>query len=259
MVLLLVFAGLFGLAIGSFLNVVVHRVPAGLSVVAPPSRCPVCENPIRARHNVPVLGWLVLRGRCADCGTPIAPRYPLVELLTGVLFVLVTWRLAELDEPAALPAWLVFTALGVALAFIDLDTRRLPNALVLPAYPVLGVLLTGAAAVSGDWEALLRAGLGAGALFGAFLLMALAYPGGMGMGDVKLAGVLGLVLGWFSWAAVVVGAFAGFFLGAVVGVVVMAAGPHGRKTAVPFGPFMIAGALLGLWIADPVADLLLRR
>jgi leader peptidase (prepilin peptidase)/N-methyltransferase len=256
---LLVFAGLFGLAIGSFLNVVVYRVPAGVSVVSPPSRCPVCENQIRPRHNVPVLGWLLLRGRCADCGTPISPRYPLVEALTGVLFVLVSWRAVQLDQLAALPALLAFTALGVALAFIDLDTRRLPNVLVLPAYPVLAVLLTGAAVVTGDWGALLRAGLGGAALFGAFFLMALVYPAGMGFGDVKLAGVLGLVLGWFSWAAVVVGAFAGFFLGAVVGVVVMAAGPHGRKTAVPFGPFMIAGALLGLWIADPVADLLLRR
>ena len=258
MVPLLVFAGLFGLAIGSFLNVVVHRVPAGLSVVSPPSRCPMCENPIRAQHNVPLLGWLALKGRCADCGTPISPRYPLVELLTGALFVLVSWRLAQLDELSALPAMLAFTALGVALSFIDLDTRRLPNALVLPAYPVLAALLISASAVSGNWESLLRAGLGAVALFGAFFLIAVLYPAGMGLGDVKLAGVLGLVLGWFSWSAVVIGAFAGFFLGALVGVVVMAVGPHGRKTAVPFGPFMIAGALLALWVADPVASLLLQ-
>jgi leader peptidase (prepilin peptidase)/N-methyltransferase len=256
---LLLLVGVLGAVTGSFLNVVVHRVPLRLSVVSPGSHCPVCEHPVRARHNVPVLGWLVLRGRCADCAAPISPRYPLVELGTGLLFALVTWRLVQLGQQPAGPALLVFVALGVALAGIDLDTRRLPNAIVLPAYPVLAALLTGAAAVTGDWGALLRAGLGAAALFGAFFLMALAYPPGMGFGDVKLAGVLGLVLGWFSWSAVVVGAFAGFFLGAVVGAVLMAVGPDGRKTAVPFGPFMIAGALLALWVADPVADLVLRR
>jgi leader peptidase (prepilin peptidase)/N-methyltransferase len=257
-ILLLVFVGLLGLAIGSFLNVVIYRVPAGLSVVSPASRCPSCESPILARHNVPVLGWLVLRGRCADCGAPISPRYPLVELLTGVLFVLVTWRLIQLDQLAALPAWLAFTALGIALSAIDLDTKRLPNTLVLPAYPVLAVLLVGAAAVSGDRWAAARAGLGALALFGFFLVLALIYPAGMGMGDVKLAGVLGLVLGYLSWSAVVVGAFAGFFLGAVVGVVVLAAGGS-RKTAMPFGPFMVIGALAALWIADPVVSVLLPR
>jgi leader peptidase (prepilin peptidase) / N-methyltransferase len=258
-VLLLLLSGLFGLAIGSFLNVVIHRVPIGASVVSPPSHCPRCENPIRARHNVPVVGWLVLRGRCADCGLPIPVRYPLVELLTAVLFVVVTWRALQLDQLAALPALLVFTALGVALAAIDLDVRRLPNVLVLPAYPVLAGLLAVAAAVTGDWPALLRAALGAVALFAFFYLLAVVFPSGMGFGDVKLAGVIGLVLGWFSWGAVVIGAFAGFFLGALVGVAVLAVGAGGRKTALPFGPFMVLGALAALWVADPVMDLLLWR
>jgi leader peptidase (prepilin peptidase)/N-methyltransferase len=258
-VLILLLAGLLGLAIGSFLNVVIHRVPVGASVVSPPSHCPRCGTAIRARHNVPVLGWLVLRGRCADCGLPIPVRYPLVELLTAVVFVLVTWRAAQLDELTVVPALLVFSALGIALAAIDLDVRRLPNALVLPAYLVLAVLLALAATVRGDWEALGRAGLGAVALFGFFLLLALIHPSGMGFGDVKLAGVLGLVLGWFSWGAVVVGTFAGFFLGAVIGVAVIAAGRGGRSTAVPFGPFMFAGALAALWIAQPVMDVVLHR
>ena len=258
-VLLLLLSGLLGLAIGSFLNVVIHRVPVGASVVSPPSHCPRCEHPIRARHNVPVVGWLVLRGKCADCGLPIPARYPLVELLTAVLFVLVTWRAVQLDQLAALPALLVFTGLGIALSGIDLDVRRLPNVLVLPAYPVLAALLAGAAAVTGDWSALLRAGLGAVALFAFFYLLAVVYPSGMGFGDVKLAGVIGLVLGWFSWAAVVIGAFAGFLLGAVVGVAVLATGAGGRKTALPFGPFMVLGALVALWVADPLVDLLLRR
>jgi leader peptidase (prepilin peptidase) / N-methyltransferase len=257
--LLLLLSGLLGLAIGSFLNVVIHRVPVGASVVSPPSHCPRCDNPIRNRHNVPVVGWLVLRGKCADCGLPIPVRYPLVELLTAVLFVLVTWRAVQLDQLAAVPALLFFTALGVALSAIDLDVRRLPNVLVLPAYPVLAVLLAVAAAVQDDWGALVRAGLGAVALFGFFFLLAFVYPSGMGFGDVKLAGVIGLLLGYLSWGAVVVGAFAGFFLGAIVGVAVMAVGSGGRKTALPFGPFMVLGALAALWIADPVVDLLLQR
>jgi leader peptidase (prepilin peptidase) / N-methyltransferase len=258
-VLLLLYVTLLGLAIGSFLNVVIHRVPLGLSVVSPPSRCPSCGSRIRARHNLPVLGWLLLRGRCAACGGPISARYPLVELLTGVAFVLVTWRALQLGQGSFVPALLVFTALGIALAGIDLGTRRLPNVLVLPAYPVLAVLVLAAAGLRDDWWAAARAGLGALALFGFFLALALAYPKGMGFGDVKLAGVLGLVLGYLSWSAVVIGAFAGFFLGAVVGVAVMATGAGGRKTALPFGPFMVLGALAALWIADPVVDLLLPR
>jgi leader peptidase (prepilin peptidase) / N-methyltransferase len=258
-VLLLLLSGLLGLAIGSFLNVVIHRVPVGASVVSPPSHCPSCETPIRARHNVPVVGWLVLRGRCADCALPIPVRYPLVELLTAVVFVLVTWRAVQLDVLAALPALLFFAALGVALSAIDLDVRRLPNVLVLPSYPVLAALLALASAVTGDGTALVRAVAGAVALFGFFFLLALVHPSGMGFGDVKLAGVIGLLLGYFSWSAVLVGAFAGFFLGAVVGVVVMAVGAGGRRTALPFGPFMVLGALAALWIADPVTDVLLRR
>lgn len=259
MILLLLLVGLLGLAIGSFLNVVIHRVPIGLSVVSPPSRCPACGAAIRARHNVPVLGWLLLRGRCAGCGAWISVRYPTVELLTGVLFVLVTWRAVQLGQPAAAPALLTFTALGIALGAIDLDTRRLPNALVLPAYPVLAALLVAAAAVRDDWWAVVRVGLGAVALFGFFFALAVISPRGMGFGDVKLAGVIGLVLGYLSWSALVIGAFAGFFLGAVVGVAVIAVGAGTRKTALPFGPFMVLGALAALWLAAPWRDLLLAR
>jgi leader peptidase (prepilin peptidase) / N-methyltransferase len=258
-VLLLVLAGVLGLLIGSFLNVVIHRVPVGASVVSPPSRCPGCEQQIRARHNVPVLGWLVLRGKCADCGLPISVRYPLVELLTGVLFVLVTWRAVQLGQLAAVPALLVFTALGIALAAIDLEVRRLPNVLVLPAYPVIAALLGFAAVVQDAWWSLARAGLGAIALFAFFFLVATLSPGGMGFGDVKWAGVVGMVLGYLSWGALVIGAFAGFFLGAVVGVLVMATGSGGGRTALPFGPFMVAGALAALWITQPALSLLLYR
>jgi leader peptidase (prepilin peptidase)/N-methyltransferase len=249
--------GILGLLIGSFLNVVIHRVPAGASIVSPPSQCPTCEVAILPRDNVPVLGWLLLRGKCRNCRTPISVRYPLVELLTGGAFVVVAWRAAQLDQRAAVPALLAFTALGIALAAIDIDVRRLPDRLVLPAYPVLAALLAGAGVVRHDWSSVARAGLGALALFTFFFALAAASPQGMGFGDVKLAGVIGLVLGYLSWPALLIGAFAGFFLGAVVGVVVLATGAGDRKTAVPFGPFMVAGALLALWITAPVMQLAL--
>jgi leader peptidase (prepilin peptidase) / N-methyltransferase len=256
--LVTVFAALLGLAIGSFLNVVIYRVPRHESLVSPASRCPHCAGPIRARHNVPVAGWLLLRGRCFDCRAPISPRYPLVELVTGVLFVLITLRLAAAGLLVAVPAYLYFVAIGVALAMIDLDHRRLPNAVVLPSYPVVAVLLFGATLWTHDWSALARAGIGAAALFGFYFLLATVYPAGMGFGDVKLAGILGAVLGYLSWASLIIGAFGGFLLGAMVGVVVMAAGRGSRKTSLPFGPFMIAGALLAFGVADRLADLYLH-
>jgi leader peptidase (prepilin peptidase) / N-methyltransferase len=258
MALLVVFAGLLGLAVGSFLNVVIYRVPRGESLVKPPSHCPTCGNEIRARHNVPVIGWLVLRGRCYDCKAPISARYPLVEFATGALFVVVTLRLGGLDLVPSVPAYLYFTAIGVALALIDLDVRRLPNAIVLPSYIVLAVLLAASVFWTGDWWSLARAGIGGAALFAFYFLLAFAYPAGMGFGDVKLAGVLGLVLGYLSWACLVIGAFLGFLLGAVVGVVVLATGKGTRKTMLPFGPFMIAGTLIAFFVADPLADIYLR-
>jgi leader peptidase (prepilin peptidase) / N-methyltransferase len=252
--LLLVLVGLLGLAVGSFLNVVIYRVPRGESLVSPGSHCPACGTPIKARHNVPVLGWLILRGRCASCDAPISVRYPLVEAGTATLFVAVTWRLCALHLLTATPAYLYFASIGVALALIDIDHRRLPNAIVLPSYPILAVLLAGSAAWQHDWASLLRAALGAGALYGFFFLVAFVYPGGMGYGDVRLSGLVGAVLAYLSWATLLIGAFTGFLLGALVGVALMAARRGGRKTAVPFGPFMIAGAMLALFVAAPIAD-----
>ncbi len=189
-----VLAGVLGLAIGSFLNVVIYRVPAGESMVSPPSRCPSCGAEIRNRHNVPVLGWLILRGKCYDCEAPISPRYPLVEALTGVLFAVVTLRLLHLDLASALSAYLYFASIGVALTMIDIDTKRLPNAIVYPSYPVVAVLLAISAGVEHDWWALARAGIGAAILLAFYVALTLAYPAGMGMGDVKLSGLLGAVL-----------------------------------------------------------------
>lgn len=250
----LVLVGLLGLVVGSFLNVVAHRLPRGESVVSPGSRCPSCGAPIRPWHNIPVLGWLVLRGRCASCDARISPRYPLVEAGTGLVFVAVTARLQALGELAAVPAFLYFTAVGIALSLIDLETKRLPNALVLPSYPVLAALLVTAAWWQGDWWALLRVLIGGGVLYAFFFAVAFIYPAGMGFGDVKLAGLIGGLLGFLSVATLLVGAFAGFLLGALVGGALMAVGRAGRKTAVPFGPFMVTGALLAVFIAAPVAD-----
>ena len=229
-------AAVLGLLIGSFLNVVVHRVPRGESVVSPPSACPSCGNPIRNRHNVPVLGWLVLRGRCHDCGAPISARYPLVEAGTGVLFALAGWRFV--DQPLLLPAYLAFAAVAVALALIDLDVRRLPNAIVLPAYPVLAVLLS----LDLDGSSLLRAAGGAALLFGFFFLVAFAVPGAMGFGDVKLAGLVGGMTAYLSWGTLLTAAFGAFLLGSLAGLLLMAVGRAGRRSAVPFGPFMLVAA-----------------
>jgi leader peptidase (prepilin peptidase)/N-methyltransferase len=245
--------GVLGLAVGSFLNVVVYRVPRGESVVRPPSQCPECGHAIRAWHNVPVVGWLVLRGKCFDCGNRISIRYPLVELATGTLFVALAWRLDQLRLAPAIPAFLYFGAIGIVLTLIDLDHRRLPNAIVLPSYPVIAVLLAGSAAWQHDWWSLARAGIGAACVFAFFLTVVLVYPAGMGMGDVKLSGIIGGVLAYASWSTVVIGWFLGFLLGAVVGVALIAAQRGNRKTAVPFGPFMIAGALIAIFAAGPLA------
>lgn len=255
MTVLLALAAVFGLVFGSFVNVLIYRVPRGESLVRPGSHCPRCGAPVRAWHNVPVLGWLLLRGRCADCAGPISVRYPLVELLTAALCVAVTLRLEQLDLRGALPAYLYFVVVAVALAFIDVEHRRLPNAIVLPSYPVLAVLLTFSAAWQHDWWALARAGIGAAALIGGFLAVALAYPAAMGLGDVKLAGLIGGLLAYLSWSALILGTFAGFLFGSVLGVALILGHRGTRKTSIPFGPFMVAGALWAVFGAATVARL----
>jgi leader peptidase (prepilin peptidase)/N-methyltransferase len=241
--------GLLGLMIGSFLNVVIHRVPREQSILFPGSRCPTCDEPIKPWHNVPVFSWLALRGRCARCRAPISVRYPLVEASTGALFAAITLRFGL---SAQLPAYLYLAAIGVALAAIDFDVHRLPNAIVLPSYAVGVLLLMPAGAADGDWFGASRALAGMLGMFAVYLLLAMAYPGGMGFGDVKLAGLLGLFLGYLSWGAVLVGAFGGFLLGGVGGGILLACGRAGRKSAIAFGPCMIAAAVLALFVATPI-------
>src|SRR3954453_23556733 len=214
--------GLVGLLIGSFLNVGVWRVPPGEALVQPRPHCPQCGSPIRPRDNVPVLSWLVMRGKCRDCRGPISARYPAVELLTAVVWVAFALRIGL---HADLPAYLYLGAVGVALALIDLDTKKLPNSLVLPSYPVALALLGVAAAVQGDATAYIRALIGMAVLFAFYFALAFVYPAGMGFGDVKLSGVLGLYLGWLGWGSLAVGAFLGFLPGGAVGGALM--GPRG--------------------------------
>ena len=251
MVLLVLAAGLLGLLIGSFLNVVVHRVPRGESVVTPPSACPGCGHVIRARDNIPVVSWLLLRGRCRDCGTTISGRYPFVVGTTAVLFGIMAARFG-LDP--VLPAYLYLAAVGLALALIDLDCRRLPDVLTLPSYPVAAALLGVAAVVGSDSGSLVRALLGGAAMFAVYFTLCFAYPAGMGFGDVKLAGVLGLYTGWLGWGSWAVGLFLGFFLGGLFGVLLIAGRRGGRKTAVPFGPFMLLGVLVAVLVGPQLAS-----
>jgi leader peptidase (prepilin peptidase)/N-methyltransferase len=244
--------GLLGLAIGSFLNVVIWRVPRGESVVAPPSHCPSCDAEISPRDNVPLVSWLVLRGRCRHCRAGISWRYPAVEGATGGLFVAFAVRFGAHVDVAA---FLYLAAVGVALAVIDLDHQRLPDVLTLPSYVIGAALLGLAAALGSDGgaHAYVRALLGMTVLFGFYGIVWFIYPAGMGLGDVKLSGVLGLYLGWLGWGQLLVGAFAAFLVGAVVSVTVMLANGGDRKMKVPFGPFMLLGVLIGLYAGHPLA------
>lgn len=257
------FAAVLGLLIGSFVNVVVYRVPAGISVISPGSACPKCGSAVRPFDNVPVLSWLVLGGRCRDCRQPIAVRYPLVEGAVGVGFGLVAWwrwpALADAAQAALAPlvgqalvliAFLYLCAITAALALIDLETHTLPNVIVLPAYLVGGGLLCAGAVLTGRPEALVTAGIGSVCAFLLYLVLALAVPGGMGFGDVKLAGVMGMFLGFLGWPQLIVGVFAAFALGGLFGIVLIAARRAGRRTGIPFGPWMLAGAWIGA-IAGP--------
>ena len=244
-------AALLGLLIGSFLNVVIHRVPRGESVVSPPSACPGCRREIRPRDNVPVVSWLLLRGRCRDCSTTISARYPLVEAGTALLFGVMALRFG-LDP--VLPAYLYLAAVGLALALIDLDCRRLPDALTLPSYPVSLLLLAAAAGAGSDSGELLRAVLGGVAMLSVYFALWFAYPAGMGFGDVKLAGVLGMYTGWIGWGSWAVGLFLGFFLGGLFGILLIVGRKGGRKTAVPFGPFMLLGVLIAVLAGSEVAS-----
>jgi leader peptidase (prepilin peptidase)/N-methyltransferase len=261
----LVLAAVFGLVIGSFLNVVVYRVPAGIPLTRE-SRCPACDAPVRPWQNVPVVSWMLLRGRCATCRTAISARYPLVEIATALAFLGVVWAATETvavagvdgSSIAVLLAYLWLAAVSVALTLIDLDVQRLPNAIVLPSYAVAFGLFAIAASLGADPMGLVRAAVGAAAMYGFYALLRLIRPDGMGGGDVRLAGVLGIYLGWIGWGALAVGGFAAFVLGGLYGVAVIVARRAGRRDAIPFGPWMLAGAWLGIAAGEPLAQAYVR-
>jgi leader peptidase (prepilin peptidase)/N-methyltransferase len=241
--LLAVFAGLLGAAFGSFLNVLVHRVPRGISLVHPPSSCPSCETEIRPRDNIPIVSWLLLRGRCRACEAPISPRYPIVESVTTGVWVTSVLRFERLEEAA-------FVALSCtvlwALTLIDLEHRRIPNLIVVPSTAAALVWVLGAGAATGQWEMPVRA-VACGAAFFTLLFVIAVVSGGMGFGDVKLGGFIGVVLGRFGVATTVAGVLAGFILGGLVAAALLALRRRGRKDALPFGPAMAGGAVIALF------------
>jgi leader peptidase (prepilin peptidase) / N-methyltransferase len=240
----IVVTGLFGAVIGSFLNVVVHRVPRGESLVRPGSHCPECGAPVRPYDNVPIVSWLVLGGRCRDCGARIPVRYPLVELLTLTVFAAVV-AVNGFDEDLA--AELPFVAGLIALAAIDYDLKLLPNRIVYPlaAWGLIATLLVD----RGDLVENLAAGAGA---FAFLLLAVILYPRGMGMGDVKLSGAMGLYLGLSVIPALLVA----FLSGSIVGLTMIAReGAAARKKAVPFGVFLALGGMIAVLAGPELIEL----
>ena len=252
---LLVVCGVLGLVVGSFLNVVVWRVPRHESIVSPGSHCPSCDAELGAIENIPVFSWVVLRGRCRHCGNRISVRYPLVELLTAALWLGLAQRFGATWE---LPPYLVLAAGLVALSLIDLDHFLLPNRVLYPTGFLMAGLFVIPALVDSQGNDYARGVFGGAAAFAVFFVIHVVSPRGMGFGDVRLSFVLGFALGWLSWGHVYLGLFLGFLLGAVVGTLLIAVGVRTRKDHVPFGPFLAAGAMVAIYFGTQLLDLVKR-
>jgi leader peptidase (prepilin peptidase) / N-methyltransferase len=242
--LLVAGCALLGLAIGSFLNVVIYRVPRGESIVSPPSACPHCGTPIANRDNVPVVSWLLLRGRCRSCAGPIAIRYPLVEATTSVLFATAALRYGF---DAALPAILVLLAGLFALACIDFELRLLPRKVVYPLLAMVVLLLVAASIGTGNYRALWIAAACAVAWFGLFFVINRVDARYLGFGDVRLALVLGFGLGWLGVVTALVGFFAANLLGVVVGLTLLGMHRIDRNEQIPYGVFLAVGAAIAIY------------
>jgi leader peptidase (prepilin peptidase) / N-methyltransferase len=239
------FAGVMGAIVGSFLNVVAYRLPRHESLVTPGSHCPACGTPVKPYDNIPIVSWLLLRGRCRSCSAPISKRYPLVEAATAALCVgaVLTHRTA-----AGIALSVVLILLLVPAALIDLEHRIIPNRITALG-ALLGLGIGVALDPAGEPERLLAAAIAGGVLLAA----ALAYPGGMGMGDVKLAAVMGLFLGRAFAAAVMIALLSGALFGALI---IARKGTHeGRKTAVPFGPFLAVGGVVAVFAGHELVSL----
>jgi leader peptidase (prepilin peptidase) / N-methyltransferase len=238
------FAFVSGAVAGSFVSVVAHRIPRGDSIVGPRSRCPHCGDRIAAYDNIPVVSWLLLRGSCRSCGARISPTYPIVELALGAAFVATALVLG--DDPAELALGLVFVTMLAAVTLTDLERRVIPN-VVLAAGALAGAGLVWAAYPDSLAEHAIAAAAAGGGLF----VVAIAYPRGMGMGDVKLAAVMGLYLG----RAVAPALLIAFAVGALVGVgLILRHGTAARKRAIPFGPFLALGGVAALFVGDVLVD-----
>jgi leader peptidase (prepilin peptidase)/N-methyltransferase len=243
-VIAVIAAGVGGLLVGSFLNVVAYRLPRGESLMRPRSRCPGCGTQLRAVDNVPVVSWLALRGRCHHCGAPVSARYPLVELTTAALYVAVV---ATQDDAVRIVLGLLLVTALVPITMIDLELRIIPNLITGPAALAAVVAI---AALDTDFlpEALIAGAAGGGF----FLVAAILYPRGMGMGDVKLAGMLGLYLGRAVAPAIFIALIAGVVVGAAV--IARKGATEGRKTAVPFGPFLALGGVIAFFAGADLVD-----
>ena len=243
--------GIFGLLIGSFANVVIYRVPEGRSIVRPPSGCPACGSRVRSRDNIPVISWVVLRGRCRDCHAPISLRYPAVEALVGALFAGVGLRFGiswtGVGE-AALAAGLV------VLAFIDLEHLLLPKKIVYATLTVVAVVFVAGAATGTQWHRLLVAAISAVVPWALFFVINFVSPRAMGFGDVRLALLIGFGLGWLGAGYAFLGFIVASVLGSVVGVTMIALGKAGRRTPIPFGTFLAAGAVGAAFAGAPVVN-----
>lgn len=242
MIITLVLLFIVGAVIGSFLNVCIYRLPRQESIIVPGSHCPACGEPLKWFDNIPLISYLILKGKCRRCGGAISFNYPLVELLNAVFYVLAGWKFGP--EAHLLPALLLISTL-IVIFFIDLKHYIIPNVVVFPVAAIgLGSMII---IWPNRWLELLAAGLISAAFF---FVVAMIKPGGMGMGDVKMAAMLGFFLG----RAITVALFLGFFLGAAIGVGLIFAGRKGRKSQIPFGPFLAVGALVALFFGDPIMD-----
>jgi leader peptidase (prepilin peptidase)/N-methyltransferase len=242
-----------GAIFASYANLAAARIPRGQSSVTGASSCEACGHTVRPWDNIPVLSWLVLGGRCRDCGTKFGVRHLVVELVGAGAFVLAGGVLLPSPGWAVLAVAVVTIVGGLILSLIDLQTHLLPDRVMLPWSLVLAATIVTGALATGDTWSLARAGIGAAALFALYFGAAVVYPAGMGFGDVKLAAPLGAAMAFVGWQALAVGGFSAFLLGAVGSGVLALRGRLGRKTEVPFGPWMFAGALVGVLAGSGIA------
>ena len=250
----LALVGLLGLAVGSFLNVVIYRAPRGESLVRPRSHCPHCGTEIKNRDNVPLISWILLHGKCRHCDGAISVRYPLVELATALLFLGTVWRLGF---SWALPAYLAWLAGLLALALVDLELLKLPRSIVYTTLLLTSALLILASAATHDWHRLLQGAIAATIWFVLFFTMNFASPRILGFGDVRLSALLGLGLGWLGVGHVIIGFFLANLLGAVIGITLIVSGRMKHDQPVPYGVFLAAGAMVALF-AGPYLETLIH-